>query len=311
MKITVVGAGNVGATCADVMARKELANEIILVDIIEGVAEGKALDMWETAPVNGTDTRVIGVTNDYSKTKDSDIVVITSGVPRKPGMSRDDLIGTNAKIVKDVTEKVIKYSPDAIIIVVANPLDVMTYTASLVSKKNRNQVFGMAGILDTSRFKAFIAAELNVSTRDIQTLLLGGHGDTMVPLPSYTTVSGIPLSQFLDKEKIDTIVQRTRGGGGEIVKLMGTSAWYAPGAAVAQMVESIVRDQHRILPVCVELKGEYGMKDVFLGVPVKLGKNGIEEIIEVNLNNEEMELLTASSNAVKNVMGVLDNMNMF
>jgi len=311
MKITVVGAGNVGATCADVMARKELANEIILLDIINGIAEGKALDMWETAPVNGTDTRVIGVTNDYSKTKSSDIIVITSGVPRKPGMSRDDLIGTNAKIVKDVTEKVIKYSPDAIIIVVANPLDVMTYTASLVSKKNRNQVFGMAGILDTSRFKAFIAAELNVSTRDIQTLLLGGHGDTMVPLPSYTTVSGIPISQFLDKEKIEAIVQRTRDGGGEIVKLMGTSAWYAPGAAIAQMVESIVRDQHRILPVCVELKGDYGKKDVFLGVPVKLGKEGIEEIIEVTLNDEEMELLTASSNAVKNVMGVLDNMNMF
>lgn len=311
MKITVVGAGNVGATCADVMARKELANEIILVDIIEGIAEGKALDMWETAPVDGSDTRVIGVTNDYSKTKNSDIVIITSGVPRKPGMSRDDLIGTNAKIVKDVTEKAISHSPDAIIIVVANPLDVMTYTASLVSKKNRNQVFGMAGILDTSRFKAFIAAELDVSTRDIQTLILGGHGDTMVPLPNYTTVSGIPLSQFLDKEKIDAIVQRTRGGGGEIVKLMGTSAWYAPGAAVAQMVESIVRDQHRILPVCVELKGEYGMKDVFLGVPVKLGKEGIEEIIEVNLNDEEMELLTTSSNSVKNVMGVLDNMNMF
>lgn len=311
MKITVVGAGNVGATCADVMARKELANEIILVDIIEGISEGKALDMWQTAPVDGSDTRVIGVTNDYSETKGSDIIVITSGVPRKPGMSRDDLIGTNAKIVKDVTEKAITQSPDAIIIVVANPLDVMTYTASLVSKKNRNQVFGMAGILDTSRFKAFIAAELNVSTRDIQTLLLGGHGDTMVPLPSYTTVSGIPLSQFLDKERIDAIVQRTRGGGGEIVKLMGTSAWYAPGAAVAQMVESIVRDQNRILPVCVELKGEYGMKDVFLGVPVKLGKNGIEEIIEVTLNNEEMELLTASSNAVKNVMGVLDNMNLF
>ncbi len=311
MKITVVGAGNVGATCADVMARKELANEIILVDIVEGIAEGKALDMWETAPVDGSDTRVIGVTNDYSKTKNSDIIIITSGVPRKPGMSRDDLIGTNAKIVKDVTEKAISHSPDAIIIVVANPLDVMTYTASLVSKKNRNQVFGMAGILDTSRFKAFIAAELDVSTRDIQTLILGGHGDTMVPLPNYTTVSGIPLSQFLDKEKIDAIVQRTRGGGGEIVKLMGTSAWYAPGAAVAQMVESIVRDQHRILPVCVELKGEYGMKDVFLGVPVKLGKEGIEEIIEVNLNDEEMELLTTSSNAVKNVMGVLDNMNMF
>ena len=311
MKITVVGAGNVGATCADVMARKELTNEIILVDIIEGISEGKALDMWQTAPVNGSDTRVIGVTNDYSKTKGSDIIVITSGVPRKPGMSRDDLIGTNAKIVKDVTEKAIRQSPDAIIIVVANPLDVMTYTASLVSKKNRNQVFGMAGILDTSRFKAFIAAELNVSTRDIQTLLLGGHGDTMVPLPSYTTVSGIPLSQFLDKEKIDAIVQRTRGGGGEIVKLMGTSAWYAPGAAVAQMVESIVRDQNRILPVCVELKGEYGMKDVFLGVPVKLGKNGIEEIIEVTLNDEEKQLLTTSSNAVKNVMAVLDNMNLF
>ncbi len=311
MKITVIGAGNVGATCADVMARKELANEIILVDIIEGIAEGKALDMWQTAPVDGTDTRVIGVTNDYSKTKDSDIIIITSGVPRKPGMSRDDLIGTNAKIVKSVTEQAIKYSPDAIIIVVANPLDVMTYTASLVSKKSRMKVFGMAGILDTSRLKAFVAAELNVSTRDIQTLLLGGHGDTMVPLPSYTTVSGIPITQLLDKDKIEAIVQRTRGGGGEIVKLMGTSAWYAPGAAVAQMVESIVRDQHRILPVCVELKGEYGMKDVFLGVPVKLGKEGIEEIIEVDLNKEEMELLTASSNAVKNVMGVLDNMNLF
>ncbi len=311
MKITVIGAGNVGATCADVMARKELANEIVLVDIIEGIAEGKALDMWQTAPVDGTDTRVVGVTNDYSKTKDSDIIVITSGVPRKPGMSRDDLIGTNAKIVKSVTEQAIKYSPDAIIIVVANPLDVMTYTASLVSKKSRMKVFGMAGILDTSRLKAFVAAELNVSTRDIQTLLLGGHGDTMVPLPSYTTVSGIPITQLLDKDKIEAIVQRTRGGGGEIVKLQGTSAWYAPGAAVAQMVESIVRDQHRILPVCVELKGEYGMKDVFLGVPVKLGKEGIEEIIEVDLNKEEMELLIASSNAVKNVMGVFDNMNLF
>ncbi len=311
MKITVIGAGNVGATCADVMARKELANEIVLVDIIEGIAEGKALDMWQTAPVDGTDTRVIGVTDDYSKTKGSEIIVITSGVPRKPGMSRDDLIGTNAKIVKSVTEQAIKYSPDAIIIVVANPLDVMTYTASLVSKKDRMKVFGMAGILDTSRFKAFIAAELNVSTRDIQTLLLGGHGDTMVPLPGYTTVSGIPLTQFLNKEKIEAIVQRTRGGGGEIVKLQGTSAWYAPAAAVAQMVESIVRDQHRIVPVCVELNGEYGMKDVFLGVPVKLGKEGIKEIIEIDLNKEEMELLTASSDAVKNVMGILDNMNLF
>lgn len=311
MKITVIGAGNVGATCADVMARKELANEIVLVDIVEGMAEGKALDMWETAPVNGTDTRVIGVTNDYSKTKDSDIVIITSGVPRKPGMSRDDLIGTNAKIVKDVTERAVKESPDAIILVVANPLDVMTYTASLVTKKSRKKVFGMAGILDTSRFKAFVAAELNVSTRDIQTLLLGGHGDTMVPLPSYTTISGIPLTQFLDKDKIDAIVKRTRGGGGEIVKLQGTSAWYAPGAAVAQMVESIVRDQNRILPVCVELQGEYGMKDVFLGVPVKLGKEGIREVIEVALTDEEKKLLTESSNAVKNVMGVLDGMNLF
>jgi len=311
MKITVIGAGNVGATCADVMARKELANEIVLVDIVEGMAEGKALDMWETAPVNGTDTRVIGVTNDYSKTKDSDIVIITSGVPRKPGMSRDDLIGTNAKIVKDVTEKAVKESPDAIILVVANPLDVMTYTASLVTKKSRTKVFGMAGILDTSRFKAFVAAELNVSTRDIQTLLLGGHGDTMVPLPSYTTISGIPLTQFLDKDKIDAIVKRTRGGGGEIVKLQGTSAWYAPGAAVAQMVESIVRDQNRIVPVCVELQGEYGMKDVFLGVPVKLGKEGIREVIEVALTDEEKKLLTESSNAVKNVMGVLDGMNLF
>lgn len=311
MKITIIGAGNVGATCADVMARKELANEIILLDIVEGMAEGKALDMWETAPVDGTDTRVVGVTNDYSKTKGSDVVVITSGVPRKPGMSRDDLIGTNAKIVKDVTEKAVEQSPDAIILVVANPLDVMSYTASLVTKKSREKVFGMAGILDTSRFKAFISEELNVSTRDIQTLLLGGHGDTMVPLPSYTTISGIPLTQFLDKEKIDALVKRTRGGGGEIVKLQGTSAWYAPGAAVAQMVESILRDQNRIVPVCVELKGEYGMKDVFLGVPVKLGKGGIKEVIEIDLTDEEMKLLTESSNAVKNVMGILDKMNLF
>ncbi|UCG27839.1 MAG: malate dehydrogenase [Bacteroidales bacterium] len=311
MKITVIGAGNVGATCANVLAHKNFAKQIVLVDIKEGLAEGKALDIWQTSPVNMYDTRVIGVTNDYSATTGSEIVIITSGIPRKPGMSRDDLIGTNAKIVKEVTENAVKHSPDAIILVVSNPLDVMTYCAYLTSKKDSTKVFGMAGILDTARFRAFLADALNTSPRDIQTLLLGGHGDTMVPLPRYTTVSGIPVTELLDKDTIDKIVARTRMGGGEIVKLMGTSAWYAPGAAVAQMVESILFDQHRILPVCVKLDGEFGLSDVFLGVPVKLGKNGIEEIVEIDLNQEEKKLLYNSADAVKSVMKVMDDMNLF
>ena len=309
MKITVVGAGNVGATCADVLAYKEIANEVVLVDIKEGFAEGKALDIWQKAPINLYDTRTVGVTNDYSKTAGSEVVIITSGLPRKPGMSRDDLIETNAGIVKSVTENVIKHSPDAIIIIVSNPLDVMTYQAHLVSKAPRTQVMGMAGILDTARFRAFLAEALNVSPKDIQAVLMGGHGDTMVPLPRYTTVGGIPVTELIDKDSLDAIVQRTKTGGGELVKLMGTSAWYAPGSAAAQMAEAIVRDQKRIFPVCVQLDGEYGISDCYLGAPVILGKAGIEKIIELDLNDDEMALLKDSEGHVREVMAVLDKMN--
>ena len=298
-----------GATCADVLATREIANEVVLLDIKEGYAEGKALDIWETAPINLYDTRTIGSTNDYSKTADSEVVVITSGLPRKPGMSRDDLIATNAGIVKSVTENVIKYSPNAKIIVVSNPLDVMTYCAYLSAKVDSSKVFGMAGILYTARYRAFLAEALDVSPKDIQAVLMGGHGDTMVPLPRYTTVGGIPVTELIDSEKLDAIVERTKKGGGEIVNLLGTSAWYAPGAAAAQMVEAIVRDQKRVFPVCAWLDGQYGLKNIYLGVPVKLGKNGIEEIIELQLNDAEKALLADSAKAVREVMDVLDNMN--
>lgn len=310
MKVTVVGAGNVGATCANVIAHKELANEVILVDIKDGLAEGKALDIWQTAPINMYDSRTIGSTNDYSKTANSDVVVITSGIPRKPGMSRDDLIATNAGIVKMVTENIVKHSPNAIIIIVSNPLDVMTYCSYLAAKVDSSRVFGMAGILDTARYRAFLAEALNVSPKDIQAVLMGGHGDTMVPLPRYTTVAGIPVTELIDAEKLEAIVERTKKGGGELVNLMGTSAWYAPGAAAAQMVEAIVRDQKRIFPVCALLKGEYGMNNIYLGVPVVLGKAGIEKIIELDLNAEEKTLLDESAKAVRSVMDVLDNMNL-
>lgn len=309
MKISVIGAGNVGATCADVIAHKELANEVVLLDIKENFAEGKALDIWQTAPVNMYDTRVTGSTNDYSKTAGSDVVVITSGLPRKPGMSRDDLIATNAKIVKSVTENVVKYSPNAKIIVVSNPLDVMTYCAYLAAKLPSNQVFGMAGILDTARYRAFLATELNCNPKDIQAILMGGHGDTMVPLPRYTTVSGIPVTELISEDKLNAIVERTKKGGGEIVNLLGTSAWYAPGASAAQMVEAIVRDQKRIFPCCAWLTGEYGLNNIYLGVPVKLGKNGIEEIIELKLTEEELKLVHESAAAVKEVMDVLDKID--
>ncbi len=310
-KITVIGAGNVGATCANVIAQKNLTNEVVLVDIKEGLAEGKALDIWQSSSILNFNTRVVGVTNDYKRTEGSGIIVITSGLPRKPGMSRDDLIKTNALIVKEVTEKSVKHSPDAIVIVVSNPLDVMTYTAALASKKPADKVFGMAGILDQGRFKAFLADALNGSPNDIHGLLLGGHGDTMVPLPRYTSVNGIPLLDLLDREVIDNIVQRTRKGGGEIVGLLGTSAWYAPGAAIAQMVEAIVDDQKRVFPISTRLNGEFGLKDVYVGVPVKLGRQGIEEIIEIKLNDEEMGQLQASANAVKEVMKVLDDIRLF
>lgn len=310
-KITVIGAGNVGSTVAQVAANNDFANEIVLVDIKEGTAEGKALDMWETAPIEYYSTKTIGVTNDYSRTANSDVVVITSGIPRKPGMSRDDLISTNAGIMKSVTEQAIAASPNAVFIIVANPLDVMTYCAYLTAKVDSSKVFGMAGILDTARYRAFLATEIGVSPKDIQALLLGGHGDTMVPLPRYTTVAGIPVTEFVAKDKLDAIVARTKKGGGEIVKLLGTSAWYAPGAAAAQMAETIIKDENRIFPCCAWLQGEYGQKDIYLGVPVVLGKGGIKKIIEVDLNEAEQEMMNTSAGHVRDVMAVLDDMKMF
>ena len=306
MKVTVVGAGgNVGSTVAYTIAERDFAKEVIMLDIEKKdgdktfyPSKGRALDQWETAPIVGFDTRLVG-TVDYADTKDSDVCVITAGVPRRPGMSRDDLLGINGKIVKSVTEELVKQSPNTIIIVVSNPLDVMTYVAHASSGLKSTQVMGMAGILDTARYRAFLAEELNVSPKDIQALLMGGHGDTMVPLPRYTTVSGIPVTQLIDENRLNEIVDRTKKGGGEIVGLMGTSAWYAPGAAAAQMVEAIMLDQNRIFPCCALLNGEYGIKDLFLGVPVKLGKGGIKEIIEVDLNESEKELLRASEEAVR------------
>lgn len=309
MKVTVVGAGNVGATCANVLASREVCNEVVLLDIKEGFAEGKALDIWETSPINLYDTRTVGSTNDYTKTAGSDVVVITSGLPRKPGMSRDDLIATNAGIVKSVTEQIMVHSPDTILIIVSNPLDVMTYCAYLSAGVDSAKVIGMAGILDTARYRSFLAEELSVSPKDIQAVLMGGHGDTMVPLPRYTTVGGIPVTEMISDDKLESIVNRTKKGGGEIVNLLGTSAWYAPGAAAAQMVEAIVKDQRRVFPACVWMQGEYGISDMYLGVPVILGKNGIEKVIELKLNEEEMDLLSQSATAVREVKAILDGMN--
>jgi malate dehydrogenase len=303
-KISIIGAGFVGATAAHWAAEKELG-DVVVVDIIEGLPQGKALDLFEASPVEGFDARVIG-TNSFEETQGSDVVVITSGIPRKPGMSREELLDTNKKIVESVVAQVVAKSPNAILILVTNPLDTMTYLAFKRSGLPRNRVMGMAGILDTARYKSFIAMELNVSVEDIQALLLGGHGDEMVPLPRYTTVSGIPLSQLLPKEKIDRIVDRTRKGGGEIVNLLKTgSAFYAPSASAVQMVESILKDKKRILPCCVYLDGEYGLKDLCFGVPVKLGTNGIESIIEIELSNEEKALVAKSAESVKKTIAEL------
>jgi malate dehydrogenase len=306
-KVTVIGAGNVGATVANVLAHQDIVKEIVVLDIMGDLARGKALDTWQQAPIDNYGTYLTG-TDDYAQTAGSDIVVITAGVPRKPGMSRDDLISTNAKIVASVTRSILAHSPNPIIIVVSNPLDVMTYAAYKISGLPSSRVFGMAGILDTARYRAFLATALNVSPKDIQAVLMGGHGDTMVPLPRYTTVAGIPVTELIDSSTLDAIVERTKTGGGELVKLMGTSAWYAPGAAAAQMVAAIVKDENRIFPCCVNLEGQYGLKDVFLGVPVKLGRNGIEEVIELKLNADEMALLKTSSGHVKEVMDVFDRM---
>jgi len=304
-KITVVGAGNVGATTAQRLAEKELARQVVMVDVIEGVPQGKGLDQWESAPIELFDSRVIG-SNGYDETAGSDIVVITAGIARKPGMSRDDLLNTNAGIVKAVAVEVKKTSPNAIIIMVSNPLDVMAYVALKVTGFPRERVLGMAGVLDTARYRSFLAEALDVSVRDIQAMVLGGHGDTMVPIVSYTTVSGIPVTQLIDKAKLDAIVDRTRNGGAEIVKYLKTgSAYYAPSAAAVQMCEAIVLDQKRVLPCAAWLQGEYGMKDLFLGVPCKLGRKGLEGILEVELSADERTALEKSAAAVREPMAAV------
>ena len=297
-RISIIGAGFVGATAAHWAAEKELG-DVVLVDILEGIPQGRALDLFEASPIEGFDARVTG-TNGYEETKDSDVVIITSGIPRKPGMSREDLLETNKKIIETVVTQVVGKSPNAILIMVTNPLDTMTYLAFKRSGLPRQRVMGMAGILDTARFKAFIAMELSVSVEDIQALLLGGHGDEMVPLPRYTTVSGIPLSELLPKATIDRLVDRTRKGGGEIVNLLKTgSAFYAPSAAAIQMAEAILKDKKRILPCCVYLDGEYGLKDICFGVPVKLGIHGVESIIELQLTEDEKKLVAKSAESVR------------
>lgn len=303
MKITVIGAGNVGATAAHVMGLREIANDIWLLDIDEGIAKGKALDMYESMPIYKSDSRIHG-TADYADTKDSDIVVITAGLPRKPGMSRDDLLVKNATIVSKCAEEAIKYSPNANFIVVSNPLDVMTYVAWKKTGLPKEKVIGMAGILDTARYRSFISMETGVSMKDVQALLLGGHGDTMVPLPRYTNVGGVPVTDLIKKERLDEIVQRAKKGGGEIVNyLKKGSAYYAPGTAIAEMCEAIAKDQKRILPCTVILKGEYGYNDVALGMPIQLGKNCLEKVIELDLNSEEKALLDESANHVKKTIG--------
>ena len=299
MKITVIGAGNVGATTALMLAQQQLAKEVVVVDILEGIPEGKSLDTFQSGPVHGSDTFVRGTT-DYNETADSEIIVMTAGLARKPGMSRDDLLAANTKIVKDAIGSASAKSPNAIIVVVSNPLDVMTYVALKVSKFPHKRVFGMAGILDTARLRAFIAMELNVSVRDISAMVLGGHGDTMVPLPRLTTVGGIPIGNLMPQERVDAIMQRTRGGGAEIVKFLKTgSAYYAPAAAAVEMVDSIVKDRKRVLPCCAYLTGEYGEKDIYMGVPVVLGRGGAERILEMPLNDEEKALFKKSIDHVR------------
>lgn len=306
-KISIIGAGNVGATVANTLAHKDIVNEIVLLDIVEGSATGKALDNWQQAPLYYFSTRLKG-TSSYADTADSRIIVITAGMPRKPGMSRDDLIAVNAGIMETVVKSALDYSEDPVFVIVSNPLDVMTYVAHLTSGLDRCKVVGMAGILDTARFTSFIAEELNVSTKDISSLILGGHGDTMVPLPRYTTIAGIPLQELMNNDDIDRLVDRTKTGGGEIVKLMGTSAWYAPGAAASQMVEAMIKGEDRIFPCCVKLEGEYGIYDTFVGVPVQLGADGVRRILELKLNEDELKLLHLSASAVKEQMDVYDKL---
>jgi malate dehydrogenase len=301
-KITVVGAGHVGATCAQRLAEKELAREIVLIDIVEGVPQGKGLDQWGSAPVEGFDSRIIG-TNSYDLAAGSEVFVVTAGIARKPGMSRDDLLKTNAGIVRSVSSEIARVAPDSIIVMVSNPLDVMSWVAKETTGFPRERIIGMAGVLDTARYRSFIALELDVSVEDIQALVLGGHGDTMVPLVRYTSVGGIPLTHFLDDDRIEAIVQRTRKGGAEIVGHLKTgSAYYAPSSAAVQMVEAIVKDKRRILPCAAYLTGEYGQEGIFLGVPCKLGENGLEEIIEIDLTEQEQQALESSADHVRSVL---------
>ncbi len=303
-KVTVIGSGHVGATVARSIADKELA-DVVLLDILEGVPQGKGLDMLEACPIEASDSRVIG-SNDYADTANSDIVVITAGLARKPGMSRDDLLMKNYEIVKGVTEQVVKYSPNCIILVVSNPLDAMCQVVYRVSKFPRERVIGMAGVLDSARMRSFIAAELNVSVENTHAFVLGGHGDTMVPLPRYSTVAGIPITELLPKEKIDAIVKRTAGGGAEIVKLLGTgSAYYAPGSATVEMVDAILKDKKKILPCSVFLQGEYGVRDLFVGVPVKLGAKGLVQVIEIKLSADEQAAVQKSAAAVKELVEII------
>ncbi len=305
-KVTVVGAGQVGATAAQRLAEKELARQVIMIDIAEGIPEGKALDQWQSAPVEGFDTRVTGAA-DYDAAGGSGLFVVTAGIARKPGMSRDDLLKTNAKIVREVCENIKRVASGSIIIMVSNPLDVMCYVAKETTGFPRERVVGMAGVLDTARYRAFLALELEVSVEDIQAMVLGGHGDTMVPLVSCTTVSGIPVTQLLDREKLAGVVERTRKGGAEIVGYLKTgSAYYAPSAAAVQMAEAIIRDKKRVLPCAAWLEGEYGMEGLFLGVPCKLGRGGLEQIIEVELSGEERAALERSAGAVRSTMSVLE-----
>ncbi|MFO7588869.1 MAG: malate dehydrogenase [Gemmatimonadota bacterium] len=305
-RITVVGAGHVGATTAQRIAERELAREVVVVDILDGVPQGKALDQWESAPVEGFDTRVVGA-QEYGPSEGSGVYVVTAGLARKPGMSRDDLLKMNADIVKGIAEEIARRSPDAIIVMVTNPLDVMSYVAMKVTGFPRERVVGMAGILDTARFRSFIALELDVSVEDIQALVLGGHGDSMVPIVSTVTVGGIPLTELLPADRIEALVQRTRQGGGEIVKLLGTgSAYYAPSSAAVQMVESIVRDKKRILPCAAWLEGEFGLEGLFLGVPCKLGREGLAGLLELPLTDAETKALHASADAVRSTMSLLD-----
>lgn len=309
MKISVIGAGNVGATCAEMIAFRRIASEVVLLDIKEGFAEGKALDLMQTATLNGFNTRVTGVTNDYSKTAGSSVVVITSGIPRKPGMTREELIGINAGIVKTVSENILAHSPDAVIVVVSNPMDTMTYLALKSTGLPKNRIIGMGGILDSARFKCYLSLALNAPANDIHGMVIGGHGDTtMIPLTRLAGYVGAPVSQFLSQEELNKVAADTMVGGATLTGLLGTSAWYAPGAAVATLVDSIINDQKKMLPCCVYLDGEYGQSDICIGVPVIVGKNGWEKIVDVKLSNEEQEKFNKSADAVRNMNSVLSTL---